>query len=137
MDYANADTKTVSFSEYRTAIRELIDDSSLVSDDDLRKLFNSSDVNGDGALSVSEYTDSMHVVNVTPVRKDIVRQAFFTIDKHEEKKISLSTFMDFFNVNFHPDVSNGLKTEWVVLADVEDYFLACAVSLTRIFVVHR
>lgn len=34
--------------------------------------------------------------------------------------------MDFFNVNFHPDVSRGLKSEWVVLADVENYFLASA-----------
>jgi Ca2+-binding EF-hand superfamily protein len=127
MKEAPADSKAVSFSEYRKAIRDIIKDSSTVSDEDLRVLFNFSDVSGDGRLSVSEFTNAMHVVDITPRRKDIVRQAFFTIDKHEEKQITLSALMDFFNVNFHPDVTRGLKSEWVVLADVEDYFQESAV----------
>ena len=67
-------------------------------------------------------------VAINPHRKDIVRQAFFTIDKHEEKQITLGALMDFFNVNFHPDVTGGHKSQWVVLSDVEDYFTACSVS---------
>ena len=128
MKESSTDSKAVSFGEYRTAIRDIVKDTAMVSDDDLRVLFNASDASGDGRLSVSEFTNGMHVVDITPRRKDIVRQAFFTIDKHEEKQITLSALMDFFNVNFHPDVSRGLKTEWVVLADVENYFLESAVS---------
>ena len=128
MTEANPERKAVSFSEYRKAIREIVNDTTMITDEDLRLLFNASDISGDGSLSVNEFTNSMHVVDITPPRKDIVRQAFFTIDKHEDKQITLSAFMDFFNVNFHPDVSRGLRTEWVVLADVEDYFLTSAVS---------
>lgn len=128
MAETTGDIKAVSFSEYRQAIRSIVSDTSMVSDDDLRVLFNASDTNGDGRVSVKEFTASMHVTEVSPRRKDIVRQAFFTIDKHEEKQITLSAFLDFFNVNFHPDVCQGLKSEWVVLADVEDYFLTSSVS---------
>lgn len=128
MKETSSESKTVSFGEYRKAIRGIIKDSAMVSDEDLRVLFNASDSSGDGALSVDEFTNGMHVDDISPPRKDIVRQAFFTIDKHEDKFITLSSFMDFFNVNFHPDVSRGLKTEWVVLADIEDYFLESSVS---------
>mmetsp|Transcript_35502 Transcript_35502/g.66265 ORF Transcript_35502/g.66265 Transcript_35502/m.66265 type:complete len:777 (-) Transcript_35502:146-2476(-) len=126
MSESSGGTKAVSFGEFRKAVRDIVKDTSMVSDDDLRKLFNASDTSGDGRLSADEFTSGMHVVEVTPCRKDIVRQAFFTIDRHEDKMITLSAFMDFFNVNFHPDVKRGLKSEWVVLADVEDYFLATA-----------
>jgi Ca2+-binding EF-hand superfamily protein len=129
MSEASGNCKAVSFSEFRKAIRDIVHDTSMVSDDDLRMLFNSADTSGDGRLSVDEFTKSMHVEKVSPRRKDIVRQAFFTIDRHEDKKITLSAFMDFFNVNFHPDVKRGLKSEWVVLSDVEDYFLTSAVSM--------
>jgi Ca2+-binding EF-hand superfamily protein len=128
MREAEGESKAVCFSEFRNALRGIVSDTSLVSDEDLRLVFNAADTNADGRLSVDEFTKSMHVKAVTPPRKDIVRQAFFTIDRHEEKQITLSAFMDFFNVNFHPDVSRGLKTQWVVLADVEDYFLASSVS---------
>jgi hypothetical protein len=57
-----------------------------------------------------------------------VLQAFVMMDNSGTGEISLATFLEYFDVNKHPDVASGAKTAWKALRDIEDFFQACAVS---------
>jgi hypothetical protein len=63
---------------------------------------------------------------VSPRRKDIIRQAFVMMDRVGARRITLETFLNHFHVQAYPDVASGHKTEWKALKEIEDFFLYCS-----------
>ncbi|CAE7607596.1 Capsl [Symbiodinium microadriaticum] len=123
--------KQLSFNEFRKAIRDFLGEQSsgrgkvTLSDADMRNLFNHFDKSGDGLLSYEEVVASLQG-EVTPRRKDIIRQAFVRMDMSGVGEITLETFLDNFDVSHYPDVSSGTKTPWKALRDIEDFFQYCS-----------
>jgi hypothetical protein len=120
------------YSEFKISSRKLIGDahSSSVSDDDLRILFNSFDHNGDGKLSYYEFIRSLQG-EITPLRLNVVNQAFTTLDRHGLGHIPVMTLMSSFRAEFHPSVFSGAKTEWKVRREVQDFFEQSSQSVSR------
>lgn len=98
---------------------------SQLTDSDIRYLFNFFDKNGDGSLSYLEVVSSLQG-EVSPRRKDIIRQAFVMMDRLGNGYITLETFLNHFRVQAYPDVVHGEKTEWKALKEIEDFFLYCS-----------
>mmetsp|Transcript_3118 Transcript_3118/g.4810 ORF Transcript_3118/g.4810 Transcript_3118/m.4810 type:complete len:795 (+) Transcript_3118:89-2473(+) len=122
--------KLLSFNEFRKACRDFLQDTQTskgLSDSDIRYLFNHFDKNGDGSLSYDEVISSLQG-DVSPRRKDIIRQAFVMMDRFGTGKITLEVFLDHFNVNHYPDVATGRKSPWQALRQIEDFFEICSMS---------
>lgn len=122
----------LSFSEFVIGCRKLIGNQrdSEINDSELRILFNSFDHNGDGNLSYDEFIKSLQG-EISPLRKHAVNQAFRLLDKNGLKCFPLSTFIESFHADKHPDALTGAKSEWKIRREVQDFFQQSSIGVSE------
>ena len=53
------------------------------------------------------------------------------MDRTGSGSITLETFLNHFSVKAYPDVTNGVKTEWKALKEIQDFFEYCSEGVSK------
>lgn len=92
-----------------------------ISDDDLRCVFHALDVNGDGALNISEFVALLRPP-LPNARKVYIRNAFSKLDRYRAQSVAIHDLVDGFHPEGHVDVKSGVKTARQVVTEMINAF---------------
>ena len=90
-------------------------------ENDIKILFAELDLNKNGVIDYQEFIKAV-IGDMNDRRKNIVIQAFNSLDKKGNGVIELDEIREAYNAKMHPDVMSGKKTEEEALAEFLDTF---------------
>ena len=101
--------RVLSLNEFRQGVRKF-GLSNVVSDDDIRNLYNYMDISGDALLSLDEFLQGIRG-ELNAVRKKYIRWAYTKLDETCDEQVPVDRVVELFNPENHPDVKGGRKTK--------------------------
>ena len=114
----NDNNKTVNI----TAFKNFCHDYRInLTDNEINILFAELDLNKNGVIDYPEFLKGV-IGEMNEQRKNIVIQAFKSLDKKGNGVVDLDIIRDAYNAKMHPDVICGKKTEEEILAEFLDTF---------------
>ena len=114
----NDNNKTVNI----TAFKKFCHDYRInLTDNEINILFAELDLNKNGVIDYPEFLKGV-IGEMNEQRKNIVIQAFKSLDKKGNGVVDLDIIRDAYNAKMHPDVICGKKTEEEILAEFLDTF---------------
>jgi len=113
-------SKGLNWEEFSKGVHDFRIAQALV-EDDLKRLFASFDVNGDGTVNFDEFMRTVHG-EMNEFRKELVRSAFKKFDADGSGLVDMHDLRSYYNAREHPDVRKGKKTEDDVLMEFLDTF---------------
>jgi Ca2+-binding EF-hand superfamily protein len=100
-------SKSISMPEFAKACRDF---KIGISDDNVPILFNTFDTNRDETLNIDEFLMAIRG-ELNDARRCLVEKAFRKIDKNSNGFIEVDDIKETYNVQKHPDVIQGRKSE--------------------------
>ena len=109
----------LNLAEFRKAYRDLgLTD---LTDDELRRLLNSFDTNGDGMISSEEFLTALRGP-LNQRRNKLAYTAFRSLDKQGTNEVPMEDFITAYDAAYHPDVLSGALSEREVISSLLSSF---------------